>query len=77
MLIDEGGHLEVGEGWAECAAREVEEETGLKVEKPSFSWVTNSPGMEGGKHYVTIFMQAVVVDPNMEPRVMEPDKCEG
>ena len=33
--------------------------------------------MEGGKHYVTIFMVGVVSDSEAEPRVMEPDKCEG
>ncbi|CAM9615764.1 unnamed protein product [Discosporangium mesarthrocarpum] len=30
-----------------------------------------------GRHYVTIFMQAFVVDQNKEPVVMEPEKCEG
>lgn len=47
------------------------------METPTFSWVINSPGMDGGKHSVTIFMLAGVGDPDQEPRVMEPDKCEG
>lgn len=37
----------------------------------------NNPNMEGGKHYVTIFMLAAVADPDKEPTVMEPEKCEG
>ncbi|CAN0243737.1 unnamed protein product, partial [Ascophyllum nodosum] len=72
-----GGHLEVGEEWQTCAMREVLEETGLQIETPKFSWVTNCAKMEGGKHYVTIFMVGVVSDSEAEPRVMEPDKCEG
>ncbi|CAM9562209.1 unnamed protein product [Ectocarpus sp. 13 AM-2016] len=72
-----GGHLEVGEEWPRCAEREVLEETGLEVETPTFSWVMNNPNMEGGKHYVTIFMLAPVANPDKEPILMEPDKCEG
>lgn len=37
----------------------------------------NNPNMEGGKHYVTIFMLAAVADPDKAPAIMEPDKCEG
>ena len=48
-----------------------------QVETPTFSWVINSPGMERGLHYVTIFMLSAVSDPDREPTVMEPDKCEG
>ncbi|EXJ66346.1 uncharacterized protein A1O5_10498 [Cladophialophora psammophila CBS 110553] len=69
-----GGHLEFGESFEECAAREVREETGLEVEEVQFLTATNdlmpfesSPtteqGKEGsvkGKHYVTIFMTARV-----------------
>ncbi|CAB1105286.1 unnamed protein product [Ectocarpus sp. CCAP 1310/34] len=72
-----GGHLEVGEEWPRCAEREVLEETGLEVETPTFSWVMNNPNMEGGKHYVTIFMLAPVTNPDKEPILMEPNKCEG
>lgn len=49
----------------------------VQVETPTFSWVINSPGMDGGRHYVTIFMLAAVADDGEDPRVMEPDKCEG
>lgn len=48
-----------------------------QVETPTFSWVINCPDMERGLHYVTIFMLSAVSDPDREPTVMEPDKCEG
>ena len=35
-----GGHLELGESWTECAAREVKEETNLKIENINFVHVT-------------------------------------
>ncbi|OVA06765.1 NUDIX hydrolase domain [Macleaya cordata] len=37
-----GGHLEFGESFEECAAREVKEETGLDIEKMEFLTVTNN-----------------------------------
>lgn len=70
-----GGHLELGESWAECAAREVREETGLELHALSFAAVTNDVFSEAGKHYVTIFMQAQAVSNVAELR--EPDKCDG
>lgn len=47
------------------------------METPTFAWVINSANMEGGKHYVTIFMLAAVSDERKEPKVMEPEKCDG
>lgn len=38
-----GGHLELMESWEDCAKREVEEETGLKVADVKFGHVTNDP----------------------------------
>lgn len=70
-----GGHLEYGESFAECGTREVEEETGLKVECLEFGTVTNDIFQEEGKHYITIIMIAEAA--TGEPEVQEPDKCEG
>ncbi len=65
-----GGHLDFGETPAECAARETEEETGVRVSNLEFVAVTNDVLTESGKHYVTIWMrgepddaEAVVADP--------------
>ncbi|KAI7184746.1 hypothetical protein KC316_g7782 [Hortaea werneckii] len=76
-----GGHLEYGESFEQCATREVQEETGLDITDVRFLTATNSVFHETTKHYVTIFMTAVArsaengLEP--EPKVMEPDKCEG
>lgn len=80
-----GGHLEAGEGWAQCAARELHEETG--IDSPTDAWrcafVSNDVMEEGRKHYITIFMECDVrLLPGgllrlPEPRTMEPDKCKG
>ncbi|KAH7549156.1 glycoside hydrolase family 26 protein [Bipolaris maydis] len=50
-----GGHLEYSESFAETAAREVLEETGLVVGNIKFLTATNDVFGEG-KHYVTIFV---------------------
>ncbi|ETN42839.1 uncharacterized protein HMPREF1541_01997 [Cyphellophora europaea CBS 101466] len=74
-----GGHLEFGESFEECAAREAEEETGLKVRDLRFLTATNSV-MDGGKHYVTVFMVGVVDEEGgrkAEPETRERDKCAG
>jgi 8-oxo-dGTP diphosphatase len=72
-----GGHLEMWEEWAACAAREVEEETGLRVSSGfRLVHVSNDMMREDGKHYITLFMLGVY-DGAAEPRVCEPDKCEG
>jgi 8-oxo-dGTP diphosphatase len=69
-----GGHLEFGESWEDCVAREVREETGMKVVNSKFVAVTNDIFEKEGKHYITIFMMAECLG---KPKVMEPDKCEG
>ncbi|KAK4944896.1 hypothetical protein LTR10_015815 [Elasticomyces elasticus] len=59
-----GGHLEFGETFEECAAREVLEETGLEINKIEFLTAINdvmpAEGKGGEKHYVTVFMTARV-----------------
>jgi 8-oxo-dGTP diphosphatase len=55
-----GGHLEMGESFELCAARELLEETGVAIDEHRFEQaaVTNDPMPSEGKHYVTIFMRA-------------------
>lgn len=72
-----GGHLEFGESFEECAAREVLEETGLEVGKVNFLTSTNDVMQEDGKHYVTVFMVCERVDENQEAEVLEKEKCQG
>lgn len=59
------------------AARELMEETGLKVANVQFLTATNDYMPEDGKHYVTLFMTCVRENDNDEAQVLEPDKCEG
>lgn len=74
-----GGHLDFGESWEECAAREVKEETGLSIHNLKFAYVTNTVMRDEIRpsHYVTIFMRGELVDPNAVPENMEPEKCDG
>ena len=66
-----GGHLENGESFEECAARELEEETGLSdVEFKGIVSLSNDIAYE--KHYVTI---GVLFEwKSGEPSSAEPDK---
>ncbi|KAJ9140666.1 hypothetical protein P3X46_031285 [Hevea brasiliensis] len=74
-----GGHLEFGESFEECGAREMKEETGLDISKIEFLTVTNSLYLEEPRpsHYVTIFLRAILADPNQVPQNLEPEKCYG
>ena len=78
MLALPGGHLDIGEEWAECAAREVMEETALKTKDYFLNKVTNDPICGGNplKHYITVFMQGEVDDSYgpQEAKNMEPHK---
>ena len=58
-----GGHLEYGESFAETAARESLEETGLEIGNIKFLTATNDVFGEG-KHYVTIFVTAEITGEN-------------
>lgn len=62
-----GGHLEYGESFAECAKREVLEETGLEVGNVEFLVATNDVFGEG-KHYVTVFVKCTIVGENKVPQ---------
>lgn len=72
-----GGHLEFGETPEECAAREVLEETGLKVTDVQFLTATNDHMPAENKHYVTLFVVCVRENEGDEPEILEPEKCEG
>ncbi|RMZ92148.1 hypothetical protein DV736_g619, partial [Chaetothyriales sp. CBS 134916] len=75
-----GGHLEFGETFEECAAREAMEETGLHIVNPQFLTATNGifAGPDQGSHYVTIFMVATIKkEDETMVETREPDKCEG
>jgi len=52
-----GGHLEEGESFEECAARELREEIGMRAEKFKVAGVTNDL-FPSGDHYVTIYLKA-------------------
>ena len=52
-----GGHLDFGETPAECAIRETEEETGIRVSAVEFVAVTNDIFTAEGKHYITLWMR--------------------
>ncbi|KAI7753069.1 hypothetical protein M8C21_003354 [Ambrosia artemisiifolia] len=74
-----GGHLEFGESFEECAAREVKEETGLDIKDIQFITVTNNVFTEAAKqlHVVAVIMRASLVDPEQLPQNVEPEKCDG
>ncbi|KVI05323.1 nudix hydrolase 1-like [Cynara cardunculus var. scolymus] len=74
-----GGHLEFGESFEECAAREVKEETGLDIKDIQLLTVTNNLFSEAAKrvHVVAVIMRAFLSDPDQLPQNMEPDKCHG
>lgn len=68
-----GGHFEKNEKMNEALYREVLEETGIICKSITFSNIVNCPGTHG--HYLQIGF--VVNDFEGEPKLMEPEKCEG
>jgi len=52
-----GGNLELGEEPSSCAARETEEETGVRVGSLRFVGVTNDV-FDEQRHYVTLWFEA-------------------
>ena len=67
-----GGHLEMEESWAEAAAREVMEETGMTITNIRFFAATNDV-FAGDKHYISIWMNSDWQ--SGEPSIIEPDRC--
>ncbi|KAJ6442599.1 NUDIX domain-containing protein [Purpureocillium lavendulum] len=70
-----GGHCEPGEGFFQCAAREVKEETDLDVAGVRLLANTYDAFPQNDKHYVTWFVLVELHDERAEPKAMEPDKC--
>ncbi len=69
-----GGHLENGESVVECAAREVQEETGLKVKALRHLGFTDKAFAMGQQQYITLLVSGLY--DSGEAKVLEPDKCE-
>ena len=70
-----GGHLEGGETFKEGAIREVEEETGILLDRAEF-WLVENVFYPDDHHCVTVFMIAQL-PPDQEAMNMEPERCEG
>lgn len=73
-----GGHLEYGESFEECAARETLEETGLVLNDISFAWATSALiANDAGNllHYCTIFMQAHPTGQQVHANLQHACKC--
>lgn len=70
-----GGHLEYGESVEECARRELLEEAGIEAGDMIVGPYTNDIFEEEEKHYITLYIIGKYKDG--EPKVCEPDKCEG
>ena len=69
-----GGHLEYMESFADCAAREVAEETGIQIHNIKFQFLANLL-QYAPKHYVHIGLVAEWL--SGEPEILEPQKCES
>ena len=69
-----GGHLENDETVIGCAAREVLEETGLKVKALRHLSFTDKTFLVGSYQYITLFVSCDY--DSGEAQVLEPDKCE-
>ncbi len=66
-----GGWLEYGEGFEECAAREVKEETGIEIKEPKVVGITNNI-FPDGFHTLTVWV--IAKWKRGEAKVMEPEK---
>jgi 8-oxo-dGTP diphosphatase len=67
-----GGHLEYGESPEECAIREVKEETAVDITGVEFKAVTNDIFEVEGKHYLTLWFDAIYI--GGEAAVAAPDE---
>lgn len=67
-----GGHLEAGETWASCAAREAREEVGIAISNPRLMSLTEDIDAAAGTHYITLHVEAQA--PGFEYEDREPAK---
>lgn len=67
-----GGKMEMFEEFEEAALREIDEETGVSISKPTLIVALNSFYKERQKHYVSFFFAADWV--SGEAQLKEPDK---
>ena len=69
-----GGHLENGESVVDCARREVQEETSLKIKNPHHLGFTGETFAIGSHQYITLLISSDY--DSGDAKVMEPEKCE-
>jgi 8-oxo-dGTP diphosphatase len=69
-----GGHLEFNESIEDCAAREVFEETGIRIKNLRYGPYTNDIFDNENKHYVTLFV--IAEHDSGTPQLKEPQKCD-
>ncbi len=67
-----GGHMEFGESLEEASAREVLEETGMKIKNVRFITATNDVFTNDNYHSVTLWAYSDWAEG--EPTITEPDK---
>jgi 8-oxo-dGTP diphosphatase len=74
-----GGHQEFGESVYQAATRELREEAGLDVSPDRFRKLTftNDVFRVEQKHYITLYVETILYPGDGEPRIMEPNKCDG
>jgi 8-oxo-dGTP diphosphatase len=72
-----GGWMEKGEWPADAAVREIKEEVGLDVSVVDNLGWTNDIHPEGVHDVCFHMLCAVLPGSDPEPRIMEPDKCDG
>jgi len=75
-----GGWLEFGESWAECASRELIEETGIEIKASKFKhiYTLNSINKEKNYHSVSCVMMSFADENEVKSLInKEPNKCYG
>ncbi len=74
-----GGHLEEGESFESCGAREILEETGIVINPENMRVIAVTNDLEtfkeSGRHYISVILLAESYEGKVE--LKEPDKCEG